>query len=150
MMAGEQDLRRLAGKQTKRRDIADRIAGQKRCEGPSERKRGARRHAPAPAFGANDKPETGEGEDEDEAPADALDGLDDVSDARAAHRVHEERGPGQGSGYREEMPAAHAKSQNPTPKPQTPTATKLGFGAWELGFGIFARVSVRLACFRAA
>jgi hypothetical protein len=48
------------------------------------------------------------------------------------------------------MLAAQAKSQNPNPKSQTPIATKLGFGAWELGFGIFARVSVRSASLRAA
>jgi hypothetical protein len=49
-------------------------------------------------LGADEKPEAGEGEDEDEAPADAADGLDDLGDARAPDGVREERRPGNGGG----------------------------------------------------
>jgi hypothetical protein len=149
MMPGEEDFGGFARQQSERRDVADRVASQKRRQCARQRKRDRRRKAQPPAFPTDEKSETGETEDQDEAPAHAPDALDDVGNPRAADRVREERRSCERGGEGEEMLATQPKSQNPKPKSQIPTTGQLGFGAWNLGFGIFARVSVRPAWLRA-
>src|SRR4051812_34901744 len=113
MMPGEQDLGGLAGKQAKRRDVADRVAGEECDErvaqwkgGPAEAGSHGRWQAPPPALSPDEKAEAGQGEDENEAPADAPDGLDNLGNSRAPHRVGKERCAGQGGGDRDEVLAA--------------------------------------------
>ena len=112
MVAREKDFGGLAGEQAERRDVADRVAREKRRERAPQGKSGARRQAPAPAFRSDDEPEASEREDEDEAPADAPDGLEDVGNTGALGRVRKQRGPAErrGDGERALPPAIHGLS----------------------------------------
>ena len=91
MMSGQQDFRRFARQQSKRGNVADRIAGEKCRKRARQRERNRRGQAEPPAFRPDEKSETGETENQDKAPADAPDAVDDVGDARAADGVREER-----------------------------------------------------------
>src|SRR5262245_110435 len=120
MMSGEQDLRRFARQQSQRRDVADSIAGQERCERARQRECDRRRQAEAPAFRTDEKSETGEREDQNKTPPDAPDAVDDLRDARTADGIREERRSCERGCEGEEMLAPHVKSQNPNPKTQIP------------------------------
>ena len=105
-MSGQQNLGWLAGKKSQRRDVAHRIAGQKRGKGPSHWQQRVRRQTPPPAFSTNDEADAGEGKNQCEAPADTPDGLDDVGHAGTPDSVDEERRPGEGGDYGDETLAA--------------------------------------------
>ena len=90
-MPRQQHFRRLAGEQAERRHVTDSVAGEKRCKRARQREPDGWRQAPPPAFRTDDKPETRESENEKEAPADALDTIDDLGRAGPADCVGEER-----------------------------------------------------------
>src|SRR6266581_4569971 len=137
MMPREQDLGGFTGEQPEWSDIANRIAREECGDRACKRKSRPRREAPAPAFRSNQEPQSGEGEDDDEAPADAPDAVEDVSDAGAPDRVGEQRRACQSGNCRDDVLAAHGlnpTTQIPKPKPRRPRSWDLELGIWDLGF----------------
>ncbi len=108
IVPGEKDLGRLARQQAERCDAADGIAGEKCAEGARIGEPCAGRHAQPPARRADHEAEAGERQDGGQAPADALDAVEDVADAGALEDIREERRAAEGAGDGQETPAGGA------------------------------------------
>ena len=105
MMPGEKNLGRLAGEQAERRDAPHGVAGEKRAERLAEAQAGARGHAHPPAGGADREAQPCQRKDRHEAPADALNAVENVGDACTPDDVGEEDGAAERAGDGEQMPA---------------------------------------------
>jgi len=106
MVPCEKNLGGLAGQQSERRHAPHGIAGEKRAERLAEAQAGARGHAHPPAGGADREPQPREHKNRRETPADPLNAVENVGDARTPDDVREEDDAAERAGDGEQMPAA--------------------------------------------
>jgi hypothetical protein len=95
-MPDEKDLRRFAGDETERRDVAERVAGEIGGPGLSQRDACAWRHATTPRFRADHEAKTRQPEDRHEAPANATNAGGDLVPADVADRHGKQHRAGKG------------------------------------------------------
>ena len=109
----EKDFGGLAGEEAERRDASDGVAGEERRERLAVGQRGAGRETQPPARGAKHETEAAQRKNRGEAPADTVDTLEDVGNARAPDDVDKERGADQRVGRGQQTPTTTAERLRP-------------------------------------